>query len=231
MEAKGRFPELQECDQQFIAGLLCNVPLKDVLAALGSRGQIFYREDLIKAMGEHWIPLGSGRRQSGFGASEIAIARPREGASIAEWRRAFDASEVARTSAVADLSSERGVAMDLREKLRAAEERAEEYESRFLGADGDSRYRRRFDEVELQERDERGDPLGQGSACGRPHLYWDERVLARFPAYGYLVRLALSFSRFFERHARAHPEDPVPTWAQLRNHQYPMVCMLRRDAR
>jgi hypothetical protein len=69
--------------------------------------------------------------------------------------------------------------MGLRERLRAAEERAEEYESRFLGADGDRRYRRRFDDVELQERDERGDPLGQGSACGRSHLYWDERRDAR----------------------------------------------------
>jgi hypothetical protein len=34
IQAKGRFPELQEYDQQFPAGLLCDVPLNDVVAAL-----------------------------------------------------------------------------------------------------------------------------------------------------------------------------------------------------
>jgi hypothetical protein len=114
---------------------------------------------------------------------------------------------MARVSALTDLASERDITRDLRERLRAAEEKAEEYQSRFFGADGEIRFRRRFDEVERRERDELGDRHDQGSACGRSHLYRDERVLARFPAYGYLMGLTLSFSRFFERRACRTAEE------------------------
>jgi hypothetical protein len=145
-EVKARFPKLEECNQQFLARILPEVGLINVLAALATGEKRWYRDDLKNAMGKHWVPLGSGRRRIVFSTPEkLTIDRPGADAPLGEWKRAFGAAGRA-------LASEREITRDLREKLRAAEKEAEEYRSRFLGADADSRFRQRFDEVRWQGR-------------------------------------------------------------------------------